>query len=155
MSESEDREKVSALCGSIQQRSHNCRQWDITPPALSFVLLLEFSTKVPLPLNHKEPTHNLNKNQVTIGSLQVALFTFIIVSCKKISAKLCPVFLPEAARYCGEDLQPGQGRPHPVLLPHMFRAGAKHSSPLFSASRRPCPRRRWWAWTSPCRPCPT
>ena len=36
----------------------------------------------------------------------------------------------------GEDMQPGQGRPHPVPLPHVVRSGdknflAKHSSPLF------------------------
>ena len=69
---------------------------------------------------------------------QLALFTFIIVSCKEISAKLYLVFLPklDTEPPYGEDLQPGQGRPHPVLLPHVVRASdknllAKHSRPLF------------------------
>ena len=59
---------------------------------------------------------------------QLALFTFIIVSCKEISAKLYLVFLPklDTEPPYGEDLQPGQGRPHPVLLPHVVRASDKN-----------------------------
>ena len=59
---------------------------------------------------------------------QLALFTFIIVSCKEIFANLYLVFLPklDTEPPYGEDLQPGQGRPHPVLLPHVVRASDKN-----------------------------
>ena len=59
---------------------------------------------------------------------QLAFYTIIIVSCKEISAKLYLVFLPklDTEPPYGEDLQPGQGRPHPVLLPHVVRASDKN-----------------------------